>query len=108
MTKRTEILKCHFCGLTDRQAQHMIKGPEANICAQCVLLCLDAITEDDEFIDNKLKTNSIKDNHDAYSAGRKARFDDELKSSMSYANSELEKWWLLGWDDVNNEVNNEN
>lgn len=46
MSKVSEILKCHFCGKTDRQAKHMIKGPEANICSDCVMLCVDVITED--------------------------------------------------------------
>jgi hypothetical protein len=48
--------------------------------------------------------STIEENQKAYSAGRKARFDNELKSSMPYADSDLEKWWLLGWADVDNEV----
>lgn len=48
MSKITEILKCHFCGLTDNKVKHMIKGPEANMCSDCVLLCCDIITEDEE------------------------------------------------------------
>tara|TARA_R110002049_G_scaffold299347_1_gene489553 strand:- start:1011 stop:1184 length:174 start_codon:yes stop_codon:yes gene_type:complete len=56
MSQITEILKCHFCELTDNKVKHMIKGPEANICSNCVLLCCDIITEEDH--ENKeLKAN---------------------------------------------------
>lgn len=48
MSNVSEILKCNFCSKTDRDAKHMIKGPEANICSHCVRLCLDILTEDEQ------------------------------------------------------------
>jgi ATP-dependent Clp protease ATP-binding subunit ClpX len=33
------ILKCSFCGKTQKEVKKLIAGPEANICDQCVGLC---------------------------------------------------------------------
>jgi len=34
---------CSFCGKSQEQVKRIISGPEANICADCVLLCMEIL-----------------------------------------------------------------
>ena len=39
--------RCSFCGKTQDQVRRLIAGPEANICDECIALCMDIMTDDD-------------------------------------------------------------
>ena len=41
-----ELLKCSFCGKTQRQARKLIAGPGVYICDQCIDLCNDIIEQE--------------------------------------------------------------
>ena len=41
----TELLKCSFCGKTQKQVQQLIAGPGVYICDECVELCNEIIDE---------------------------------------------------------------
>ena len=40
-----ELLKCSFCGKTQKQVQQLIAGPGVYICDECVELCNEIIDE---------------------------------------------------------------
>ena len=42
----TEILKCSFCGKSQKQVKKLIAGPGIYICDECVELCNDIIDEE--------------------------------------------------------------
>lgn len=44
--KENEILKCSFCGKTQKQVKKLIAGPGIYICDECVELCNDIIDEE--------------------------------------------------------------
>ena len=46
MTGRGEILKCSFCGKTQKQVIKLIAGPGVYICDQCIDLCNQIIVEE--------------------------------------------------------------
>jgi len=41
----TDLLKCSFCGKTQKQVQQLIAGPSVYICDECVELCNEIIAE---------------------------------------------------------------
>ncbi len=41
----SELLKCSFCGKTQKQVQQLIAGPQIYICDECVGLCNEIIEE---------------------------------------------------------------
>ena len=41
-----DIPRCTFCGKTERQVKKLVVGPGANICDECVALCVDIISEE--------------------------------------------------------------
>ena len=55
-----EIVKCSFCGMSQKQVRKLIAGPNVYICDECIRLCTDIISEDDgereEFELDKLPT----------------------------------------------------
>lgn len=55
-----EIVKCSFCGMSQKQVRKLIAGPNVYICDECIRLCTDIISEDDgereEFQLDKLPT----------------------------------------------------
>ncbi len=40
-----ETLYCSFCGKSQHEVPHLIAGPKAFICNECVDLCVDVIAE---------------------------------------------------------------
>ena len=40
-----ELLKCSFCGKSQKQVQQLIAGPGVYICDECVELCNEIIDE---------------------------------------------------------------
>lgn len=40
-----DVLKCSFCGKTQKQVQQLIAGPQIYICDECVALCNEIISE---------------------------------------------------------------
>ena len=46
MTGRGDILKCSFCGKTQKQVIKLIAGPGVYICDQCIDLCNQIIVEE--------------------------------------------------------------
>jgi ATP-dependent Clp protease ATP-binding subunit ClpX len=44
-TLEASIVKCSFCGKTEKDVAKLIAGPEAYICNECVLFCLDILDE---------------------------------------------------------------
>lgn len=43
-----EILKCSFCGKTQKQVRKLIVGPQAYICDECVELCNEILEEEEK------------------------------------------------------------
>ena len=43
----SELLKCSFCGHSQKQVKKLIAGPGVYICDECVVLCTEIL--DDEF-----------------------------------------------------------
>ncbi|MBC9943878.1 ATP-dependent Clp protease ATP-binding subunit ClpX [Leucobacter sp. cx-328] len=45
MTESSEVLKCSFCGKSQKQVAQLIAGPQIYICDECVALCNEIIEE---------------------------------------------------------------
>ncbi len=45
-TDSTELLKCSFCGKTQKQVRKLIAGPGVYICDDCISLCNEIIAEE--------------------------------------------------------------
>ena len=86
-------IKCSFCGKPQDMARRMIAGPEGiYICDECVEICSDIISEEDEFPDynedggvadmeiNLLKPQQIREFLDSYVIGQ-----EEAKKILSVA-----------------------
>jgi ATP-dependent Clp protease ATP-binding subunit ClpX len=86
----TPILRCSFCGKTDKQVHKLIAGPNGvYICDECVDLCDEILVEDeqygydgsaDEDEINLLKPKEIKSFLDEYVVGQ-----EEAKRALSVA-----------------------
>ena len=50
MTQRigetSDLLKCNFCGKTQKQVKKLIAGPGVYICDECIELCNEIIIEE--------------------------------------------------------------
>ena len=42
----SELLKCSFCGKSQKQVQQLIAGPQIYICDECISVCADAMMRD--------------------------------------------------------------
>ena len=42
---RNEVTTCSFCGKREEEVDKLIKGPDVNICDECVSLCWDIVLE---------------------------------------------------------------
>ncbi len=86
-------IKCSFCGKPQDMARRMIAGPEGiYICDECVEICSDIISEEDEFPEynedggvadmeiNLLKPQQIREFLDSYVIGQ-----EEAKKILSVA-----------------------
>ena len=43
--EETKQIRCSFCGRTESQVERLISGPNAFICNECVMLCVDIIED---------------------------------------------------------------
>lgn len=41
-----EMVKCSFCGMSQKQVRKLIAGPGVYICDKCIELCNDIISEE--------------------------------------------------------------
>lgn len=84
--KKDSILLCSFCGKSQREVKKLVAGPSVYICEECVSLCNEIISSDDEeaTIEPKkpelLKPAEIKAVLDAYVIGQ-----DRAKKVLSVA-----------------------
>ncbi|MBL3700324.1 ATP-dependent Clp protease ATP-binding subunit ClpX [Leucobacter luti] len=83
----SELLKCSFCGKSQKQVQQLIAGPQIYICDECVALCNEIIeerlaeTQTSEASDFTLhKPREISDFLDEYVIGQ-----DRAKQSLAVA-----------------------
>ena len=83
----SELLKCSFCGKSQKQVQQLIAGPQIYICDECVALCNEIIEErlaehqTSESSDFTLhKPREISDFLDQYVIGQ-----DRAKQSLAVA-----------------------
>ncbi len=42
-----DLVKCSFCGMSQKQVRKLIAGPSVYICDECIRLCVDIISEDE-------------------------------------------------------------
>ena len=80
-----ELLKCSFCGKSQKQVKKLIAGPGVYICDECIDLCNEIIEEEfsttEEFIFTELpKPAEIKTYLDDYVVGQ-----DDAKKKISVA-----------------------
>lgn len=50
-----EIVKCSFCGKSQKQVKKLIAGPGVYICAECVELCVDILNMESTDADGRPK-----------------------------------------------------
>ena len=50
----SDLLKCSFCGKSQKQVQQLIAGPQIYICDECVGLC-------NEIIEERMAENSVEE-----------------------------------------------
>ncbi|MGD9607518.1 MAG: ClpX C4-type zinc finger protein, partial [Leucobacter sp.] len=53
----SDLLKCSFCGKSQKQVQQLIAGPQIYICDECVGLC-------NEIIEERLAENTATDSNE--------------------------------------------
>ena len=46
LTETSELLKCNFCGKTQKQVRKLIAGPAVYICDECIEICNEIIEEE--------------------------------------------------------------
>ncbi len=72
------VMSCSFCGKTQDMVKRLIAGPDVYICNECIDVCYDIITGDDEEFSNSEKFESlpkpsqIKQLMDEYVIGQEA------------------------------------
>ena len=71
-----ELLKCSFCGKSQKQVKKLIAGPGVYICDECIDLCNEIMEEEyqnehpDQLQQELLKPAEIKDVLDKYVVGQ--------------------------------------
>lgn len=85
MGESSELLKCNFCGKSQKQVRKLIAGPGVYICTECIELCNEIIEEElvevDESADFELpRPREIFDHLNEYVIGQEA-----AKRSLSVA-----------------------
>ena len=81
----SELLKCSFCGKSQKQVKKLIAGPGVYICDECIDLCNEIIEEElaegaELSFDELLKPREIRDFLDNYIVGQ-----DSAKKILSVA-----------------------
>lgn len=80
------VLRCTFCGKSQKEVKKLIAGPGVYICDECIELCNDIIFEDSvksaskTALDNVPKPHEIKEHLDRYVIGQ-----DRAKKIISVA-----------------------
>ena len=46
LTETSDLLKCTFCGKSQKQVRKLIAGPSVYICDECIELCNEIIEEE--------------------------------------------------------------
>jgi len=41
-----KVLRCSFCGKSEKDVRKLVAGPAAHICEECVDLCIDLLGEE--------------------------------------------------------------
>ena len=86
MNKKDIIFQCSFCARSQREVKKLVAGPSVYICEECLSLCNEIISSDEEeiVVDNKsselLKPKEIKAILDSYVVGQ-----DRAKKILSVA-----------------------
>lgn len=80
-----DLLKCSFCGKSQKQVKKLIAGPGVYICDECIELCNEIIEEElseagDVQLDELPKPNEIRDFLEQYVIGQ-----DDAKRSLAVA-----------------------
>ena len=80
-----DLLKCSFCGKSQKQVKKLIAGPGVYICDECIDLCNEIIEEElsegtEVSLDELPKPMEIRDFLDSYVIGQ-----DEAKKTLSVA-----------------------
>jgi ATP-dependent Clp protease ATP-binding subunit ClpX len=80
-----DLLKCSFCGKSQKQVKKLIAGPGVYICDECIDLCNEIIEEEladagDVKLDDLPKPSEIHDFLEAYVIGQ-----DDAKRTLSVA-----------------------
>jgi ATP-dependent protease Clp ATPase subunit len=57
-----DLLKCSFCGKSQRQVQRLIAGPGVYICNECVDLCCEILNDEGFDTSQEQKTHFITRN----------------------------------------------
>ncbi|MEM7275201.1 MAG: ClpX C4-type zinc finger protein, partial [Actinomycetota bacterium] len=73
----SELLKCSFCGKSQKQVKKLIAGPGVYICDECIDLCNEIIEEElaegaELSFDELLKPKEIREFLDTYIVGQDA------------------------------------
>ncbi|MGJ3509904.1 ATP-dependent Clp protease ATP-binding subunit ClpX [Enemella sp. A6] len=82
----SDLLKCSFCGKSQKQVKKLIAGPQVYICDECIDLCNEIIEEefseasDVGLLEELPKPRQIRDFLDAYVIGQ-----DAAKKALSVA-----------------------
>jgi ATP-dependent Clp protease ATP-binding subunit ClpX len=85
----TELLKCSFCGKSQKQVKKLIAGPGVYICDECVELCNEIIDEElaevsEEVAFSELPTPyQIREFLDGYVVSQERAKDDEVELEKS-------------------------
>lgn len=86
VNKKDIIFQCSFCARSQREVKKLVAGPSVYICEECLSLCNEIISSDEEeiVVDNKsselLKPKEIKAILDSYVVGQ-----DRAKKILSVA-----------------------
>ena len=87
MPESAELLKCSFCGKSQKQVRKLIAGPGVYICDECIELCNEIIEEEmltgesaGEGSDKLPKPRAIAEFLDNYVIGQ-----DEAKRTLAVA-----------------------
>ena len=80
-----ELLKCSFCGKSQKQVKKLIAGPGVYICDECIELCLEIIDDEKQAastaeLDQLPKPREIYEFLDQYVIGQ-----ENAKKSLSVA-----------------------